>query len=68
MSILSGRLRHHIVVAAVLYLAIILIDLILLRPTQHFFSYVGTGLPGLNQYLARINVSRSRSWDTEIKY
>ena len=21
-----------------------------LRPSQHFFSYVGTGLPGLNQY------------------
>ena len=25
------------------------------------FSYVGTGLPGLNQYLARINVSCSRT-------
>ena len=21
-----------------------------LRPSQHFFSHVGTGLPGLNQY------------------
>ena len=23
---------------------------------QQSFSYIGTGLPGLNQYLARINV------------
>ena len=28
-----------------------------LRPSQQFFSYVGTGLPWLNQDLARINVS-----------
>ena len=28
---------------------------------QQSFSYVGTGLPGLNQYLARINVSCSRT-------
>ena len=28
---------------------------------QQFFSYVGTGLPGLNQYKARINVSCSRT-------
>ena len=30
-----------------------------LRPSQQSFSYVGTGLPGLNQYYARINVSCS---------
>ena len=28
---------------------------------QHSFSYVGMGLPRLNQYLARINVSYSRT-------
>ena len=28
---------------------------------QQFFSYVGTGLPGLNQYQAKINVSCSRT-------
>ena len=28
---------------------------------QQSFSYVGTGLPGLNQYKARINVSCSRT-------
>ena len=27
-----------------------LFDLILLHPSQQFFSYVGMGLPGLNQY------------------
>ena len=32
-----------------------LLDLILYIPSQSF-SNVGTGLPGLNQYLARINV------------
>ena len=32
-----------------------------LCPSQQFFSYVGTGLPGLNQYQARINVSCSRT-------
>ena len=32
-----------------------------LRPSQQSFSYVETGLPGLNQYLARINVSCSRT-------
>ena len=32
-----------------------------LRPSQQFFSYAGTGLPGLNQYYARINVSFSRT-------
>ena len=37
----------------------VLFDLILY--VQQSFSYVGTGLPGLNQYLARINVSCSRS-------
>ena len=26
-----------------------------LCPSQQFFSYVGTGLPGLNQYYARIS-------------
>ena len=31
-----------------------------LCPNQQFFSYVGTGLPGLNQYYAGINVSCSR--------
>ena len=41
-----------------------------LRPCQQFFSYIRTGLPGLNQYLARINVSCSRTqrsipwWDS----
>ena len=30
-----------------------------LRPCQQSFSYVGTGLPGLNQYYARINASYS---------
>ena len=28
---------------------------------QQSFSYIGTGLPGLNQYQARINVSCSRT-------
>ena len=28
---------------------------------QQSFSFVGTGLPGLNQYYARINVSCSRT-------
>ena len=32
-----------------------------LHPCQQSFSYVETGLPGLNQYLARINVSCSRT-------
>ena len=32
-----------------------------LRPSQQSFSYVGTGLPGLNQYWERINVSCSRT-------
>ena len=32
-----------------------------LRPSQQSFSYVGTGLPGLNRYQARINVSCSRT-------
>ena len=35
--------------------------LIFLHSSQKFFSYVGTGLPGLNQYLARINVSFSKT-------
>ena len=30
-----------------------------LRPGQQFFSYVGTGLPGLNQYKVGVNVSCS---------
>ena len=29
---------------------ICLFDLILYVPVNNFFSYVGTGLPGLNQY------------------
>ena len=32
-----------------------------------FFSYVGTGLPGLNQYKARINVSCSRTQYSEAR-
>ena len=28
---------------------------------QQSFSYIGTGIPGLNQYYARINVSYSRT-------
>ena len=32
-----------------------------LRPSQQSFSYVETGLRGLNQYLARINVFCSRT-------
>ena len=32
-----------------------------LRPSQQFFSHVGTGLPGLNQYQAEDNVSCSRT-------
>ena len=32
-----------------------------LHPSRHFFSYVGLGLPGLNQYKARINVSSSKT-------
>ena len=32
-----------------------------LQPSQQFFSYVGTGLPELNQYLTRINVVCSRT-------
>ena len=32
-----------------------------LRPSQHSFSYGGTGLPGLKQYKTRINVSCSRT-------
>ena len=30
---------------------------------QQAFSYVGAGLPGMNQYLARINVSRTQHSD-----
>ena len=36
-------------------------DLFCLRPNQQFFSYVWMGLPVLNQYWARINVSCSRT-------
>ena len=32
-----------------------------LHPSQQSFSYIGMVLPGLNQYLARINVSCSRT-------
>ena len=32
-----------------------------LRPSQQFFSYVRTGIPGWNQYYARVNVSCSRT-------
>ena len=32
-----------------------------LHTSQQLFSYVGMGLPGLNQYSARINVSCSRT-------
>ena len=32
-----------------------------LHPSQQSFSYVGTGPPGLNQYLEKINVSCSRT-------
>ena len=32
-----------------------------LRPSQQSFSYVGMGIPGLNQYSARINVSCPRT-------
>ena len=32
-----------------------------LHPYQQFFSYVRTGLPGLTQYLSRINVFCSRA-------
>ena len=32
-----------------------------LCPSQQSFSYVGMGLPGFNQYLARINVSCSKT-------
>ena len=32
-----------------------------LRTSQHFFSHVGKGLPGLNQYLAEDKVSNSRT-------
>ena len=38
-----------------------LLLLLFLRPSQQYFSYVGTGLPVLKQYLARINVSYSRT-------
>ena len=34
------------------------------HPSQQFFSYVGTGLPWLNQYKARINVSCTRTHHT----
>ena len=36
-----------------------LFDLILFCPSQQSFSYAGTGLPGLNQYFAKIKVSCS---------
>ena len=38
-----------------------------LHPSQHFFSYVGTGLPGLyhGQYKAKINVSKDSSLRTQ---
>ena len=36
-------------------------DLITYVPVNNFFSYVGTGLPGLNQHLSGINVSCSRT-------
>ena len=32
-----------------------------LCPSQQFFSYVRTGLPGLNQYYARVHASCSRT-------
>ena len=32
-----------------------------LHPSPQIFSYVGTGLPGLNQYQARINLSCSKT-------
>ena len=32
-----------------------------LRPSQQFFSYVRTSIPGLNQYLAEYKVSCSRT-------
>ena len=38
---------------------------ILYVPVNNFFSYGGTGLPGLNQYSARINVSCSRTQHSE---
>ena len=31
------------------------------KSRQHSFSYVGMGLPGVNQYYSRINVSCSRT-------
>ena len=45
----------------------VLFDLILYVPST-IFSYKGTGLPGLNQYLARINVlSQGHNAVTPIK-
>ena len=39
-----------------------------LHPSQQYFSYVGTGLPGLNQYCARtwanVSVIMKRVWVT----
>ena len=34
---------------------------LIFTPHQQSFSYAGMGLPGLNQYIARINVSCSRT-------
>ena len=36
-----------------------------LRPSQLFYSYVLTGLPVLNQYLAMVNVSCSKTQPNE---
>ena len=36
-----------------------------LHPSQHFFTYVGKGLPGFNHYKARINVSYSRTQSSD---
>ena len=37
------------------------------RPSQQSFGYAGTGLPGLNQYQARINVYCSRTQCSEAR-
>ena len=45
--------------------AVILFDLTLNVPVSNFFSYIWTGLPGLNQYYASLNLSCSRTQHSE---
>ena len=65
-SIKSMLFWHHVMVTVNPYLGIAHKTLTQLReicshPSQQLFSYIMRGLPGLNQYLARVKVSCSRT-------